>query len=41
MRYPNSSLMGGLAMKNARAIVLLVKEYFYKLGQISTPIGIA
>jgi hypothetical protein len=33
-------LTGGFAMKNACAIVLQVKEYFYRLEQISTPLGI-
>jgi hypothetical protein len=28
-------------MKNVYAIVLHVKEYFYRLEQISTPLGIA
>jgi hypothetical protein len=31
----------GFAMKNGGAIVLQVKEYFYRLEQISTPLGIA
>jgi hypothetical protein len=31
----------GFAMKNVCAIVLQVKEYFYRLEQISTPLGIA
>jgi hypothetical protein len=31
----------GFAMKNVYAIVLHVKEYFYRLEQISTPLGIA
>jgi hypothetical protein len=31
----------GFAMKNVYAIVLYVKEYFYRLEQISTPLGIA
>ena len=32
---------GGFAMKNACAIVLQVKEFFYRLEQISIPLGIA
>jgi hypothetical protein len=36
-----SGFTGGFAMKNACAIVLKVKEYFYGLRQISTPLGIA
>ena len=33
--------IGGFAMKNACAIVLQVKEFFYRLEQFSTPLGIA
>jgi hypothetical protein len=32
---------GGFAMKSACAIVLQVKEFFYRSEQISTPLGIA
>jgi hypothetical protein len=32
---------GGFAMKNACAIVLQVTEFFYRLEQISIPLGIA
>jgi hypothetical protein len=42
--YVALSLSGftiGFAMKNGCAIVLQVKEYFYRLEQISTPLGIA
>jgi hypothetical protein len=36
-----SGFTGGFAMKSARANVQQVKEFFYRLEQISTPLGIA
>jgi hypothetical protein len=40
-RVSPAGFTGGFAMKNAWAIVLQVKEFFYRLKQISTPLGIA